>query len=67
MSHCLYIRGPSLVSLRVKFCSVGKRKAAMRQALLFQSGYFIDEPTKDALSDVLHVTVYIGFGFFNRE
>lgn len=29
---------------------------------LFQSGYFIDEPTKDALSDVLHVTVYIGLG-----
>ena len=65
MSHRLYIRGPSSVSLRVKFCSVGKREAATRQApFLFQSGYFIDEPTKDALSDGLHVTVYIGFGFF---
>ena len=30
---------------------------------LFQSGYFTDTLTKDALSDVLSVTVYVGLRF----
>lgn len=36
----------------------------MRQALYSKAVAFINEPTKDTLSDVLHITVYIGFGFF---
>lgn len=54
------------VSLQVKFIQWGN-ESSDASGPLFQSGYFIDEPTKDALSDVLHVTVYIGFGVFNRE
>lgn len=35
----------------------------IRQTPLLRSGYFIEVPTKDALSNVLYVTVYIGLMF----
>lgn len=55
----------SSVGLQVKFIQEGN-ESSDASGPLFRCGYFIDGPTKDALSDVLHITVYTGFGF-NRE